>query len=234
MSSPIGNKFTGTGLSNSDEDRRQSAPPVIRQLKPPPEIWELVHPVTSSKAKRGRPFLSRVMSKWTALVILAFVVGTAAGVGVALWNHPAARSFLSAPQTQVATPQQQPVSPAPASAELAPATSNDGQPIADSTTPPAVVSNETQPEASENTTRPSVKKGFVPRQVRTPDAALGVRVGSPTSTNNQRPTEPAVAPQQSSTESTSKKPKSETAEGSQVITPVKPAPTSKPKVIPWP
>jgi len=181
------------------------------------------------------------MSKWTALVLLAFAVGTAAGVGVALWNHPAARAFLTGSTTRVAAPQQQPVatetaptqpSPVPATAEVRPAAGNESQPTADSTTPPAVVSNETQPAANDNTTRPFVKKGVVSRQVRTPDAALGVRVGSPTSLSNQPSTGPA--PQRSSTESTATKPKSGAAEGSQVITPVKPTPTSKPKVIPWP
>jgi type IV secretory pathway VirB10-like protein len=242
MSSPMSTKAPATRSATGNN--RQA--PVVRQLKPPPEIWELVHPVTTAKPKPIRSFLSRVVSSWTVLVFLAFVVGIGAGVGLALWKHPAAKAFFANPQKPVeVTTQQQPVvtetAPAPVQPSSTtadnpaapPAASTETQPTATARTPEVAASSETQPAANESSSRPIVRRGILPRQPRTPDAALGVRVGSPSSASSERPTESAKSPERKTTDSAAPKPKSNT-DGSQVITPAKPAPASKAKVIQWP
>ncbi len=239
MSSPMSSKVSGTRSSSGNGHQ----PPVVRQLKPPPEIWELVHPVTTPKPKPIRSFLWRVMSNWTTLVFLAFVVGVGAGVGIALWKHPGARAFFSSLQRQAEIPPPKPVvtEPAPApvqnsSAPVAtstetPAPSTETQPAA--TSEAAAVSTETQPAANGSSTHPFVKRVTLPRQTRTPDAALGVRVGSSSTANTAQPTESPKTTERKSTESAGTKPKSN-ADGSQVIAPVKAAPATKAKVIQWP
>jgi hypothetical protein len=238
MSSPMSNKAPATRSGTGNHQ-----PPVVRQLKPPPEIWELVHPVTTAKPKPIRSFLSRMVSSWAVLVCLAFVVGIGAGVGLALWKHPAAKAFFANQQKPVEATQQQPVvtnaAPAPVqpsstsadNSTAPPAASTETQPTATTTAPEVAASSEAQPAATESSSRPVVRRSTLPRQPRTPDAALGVRVGSPSSASSERP-ESAKSPERNPTDSAATKPKSNT--DSQVITPVKPAPASKPKVIPWP
>ena len=240
MSSPMSNKAPAPRSAT-----RNHQPPVVRQLKPPPEIWELVHTVTTPKPKPIRSFFSRVISSWTVLVFLAFVVGIGAGVGLALWNHPAAKAFFVNPQKPVEATEQQPVvtgtAPAPVqpssttvdNSAAPPAASTETQPTATATTTEVPVRGETQTVSNESTSRPIVRKGALPREPRTPDAALGVRVGSRSSARSERPTESAKSPERNTTDSAATKPKSNT-DGSQVITPAKPAPASKAKVIPWP
>ena len=61
-----------TGISN------------VRTLKPPPEIWELVHPVTEQKFTPGQALTARLATKKVFAGIVAILVASL--VGAASWN----------------------------------------------------------------------------------------------------------------------------------------------------
>jgi hypothetical protein len=221
-------------LSGSEESHPTSAPPVVRQLKPPPEIWELVHPVTAERFKPGRSFASRLASRWTALVLFAFAVGLAGGGGVALWKHPAIwSSFHSARPAQM-----QPEKPKAENVETAKAA-----PVS-SAAEAVVQPTETTPSAQSQTVNANLPaRRVVPRRADSSrlntESATGTRVSSSASASNQRPIGPtpgkaADGNAQGSTDSSTTKAKSSSALSPQLIAPVKPAPANKAKVIQWP
>src|SRR4030095_13169135 len=58
------------GLSQTSIEESVSIKvPVVRQLKPPPEIWELVHPVPPKSTSRG-VFISRIASSRSMFILL--------------------------------------------------------------------------------------------------------------------------------------------------------------------
>src|SRR5688572_16652901 len=76
MSAPIRSKVAS--------DAKHQNPPVVRTLKPPPEIWELVHPVDQKQFNPRQTFIRRLGSSATALSLVALVVGLVLGVCVAV------------------------------------------------------------------------------------------------------------------------------------------------------
>src|SRR5688572_5184946 len=73
MSAPMSSKVASDG--------QHTNPPVVRTLKPPPEIWELVHPVEAKQFNPGQTFLRRLGSRATSLSLLALLVGLVSGAG---------------------------------------------------------------------------------------------------------------------------------------------------------
>ena len=78
---------SGMNSSQVDHDLRQEpAPldiPVVRQLKPPPEIWELVQPVPPKQSRLGRGFITRLASSRNMFILLVVVIVCAGGyVGI--------------------------------------------------------------------------------------------------------------------------------------------------------
>ena len=65
----------------------------VRTLKPPPEIWELVHPVATNKYKPGRVLATRVASR-KVLMVLAGLLALG-GIGLALWKYPIVQNVVA-------------------------------------------------------------------------------------------------------------------------------------------
>ena len=82
MSSPIKTK-AGVSLSRGAEDLNKlstqeetpkTSVTVVRTLKPPPEIWELVHPVPPRQFTPARAFVARLASSRSIFIFLAGVI----------------------------------------------------------------------------------------------------------------------------------------------------------------
>ena len=63
-------------------------PPVVRHLKPPPEIWELVQPVEPRPYSPRLAFLTRFRPSATSLILFAVVGGVLLGIGAAIFRVP--------------------------------------------------------------------------------------------------------------------------------------------------
>jgi hypothetical protein len=82
MPAPIKSKTEGSlsrvpedlnKLSTQDETPTTKVP-VVRTLKPPPEIWELVHPVPPRQLTPARAFVARLASSRSMFIFLAGVI----------------------------------------------------------------------------------------------------------------------------------------------------------------
>jgi hypothetical protein len=134
----------------SPEPAPVSAAPVIKTLKDPPEIWDVVHEVPRNFNARSA-FLTRIQSvKWPvavgAFAVLLFVV--AGGAGVFLSRSSKARNVSVEPppvQAPVQTAVEVPVTPqAPAPVE-SPVT--EAAPIVVTKKAPATVTRQSKPRA---------------------------------------------------------------------------------------
>jgi hypothetical protein len=65
----------GNGLSQTSIEESDSIKvPVVRQLKPPPEIWELVHPVPPRQSGHSYAFITRLVSSRSMFILLVVVI----------------------------------------------------------------------------------------------------------------------------------------------------------------
>ena len=69
-SSPVDDDLKQT---STDESVGLNAP-VVRKLKPPPEIWELVHPVPPRQPTPGLAFITRLVSSRSMLILLVALI----------------------------------------------------------------------------------------------------------------------------------------------------------------
>jgi len=74
----------GNGLSQTSIEESDSIKvPVVRQLKPPPEIWELVHPVPPRQSGHSYAFITRLVSSRSMFILLVVVILSVGGfIGV--------------------------------------------------------------------------------------------------------------------------------------------------------
>lgn len=86
--SAAGKAKSGVNSSQVADDLRQTSTeesvklPVVRQLKPPPEIWELV-PVPPRQPTHGHAFITRLASSRSMFILLVVVILCVAGyIGV--------------------------------------------------------------------------------------------------------------------------------------------------------
>ncbi len=89
MSFPIRTSSERDSQSDTDDfDEIQYSRPTgvsnIRTLKPPPEIWELVHPVTEQKFTPGKALTARLATKNVFMLIVAILL--ASGIGATSWK----------------------------------------------------------------------------------------------------------------------------------------------------
>ena len=64
-----------------------------RTLKPPPEIWELVHPVATTRFKPGTALVTRLATKNVLLALLGFLIVVSVTMG--LWKFPIVQQVLA-------------------------------------------------------------------------------------------------------------------------------------------
>ena len=211
-------------------DAEQINRPVVRTLKPPPENWELVHPVEFNS---HQTFLRRLRSGAMNLILMAIVAGLIVGVGIAVFRFRSAQK--STPMKTI-----QPVQVGSTS------TGSDTTNPKDSSAPPTDMSVTQPANVSVGNSRraPSTSSK---RKVSTDVEAGQPDIGSETATDvapravrsqpttaDQRSTGAADSDLKSSSDSASGKPKPNPSLSPQVIAPLKSDSVRKAKVIQWP
>jgi hypothetical protein len=77
-------------------DEFYQSPPAsgsTRRLKPPPEIWELVHPIATSEFKPGRVLATRVANRNVLMVLAGLLI--LVGIAIAFWKLPIVRDVVA-------------------------------------------------------------------------------------------------------------------------------------------
>jgi hypothetical protein len=229
--------------SNNSLETEQIKPTVVRHLKPPPEIWELVHPVETQQRKS----LLRRYALSAISLVLFVIVGA---LGAAIWTGDLRFRDVQKP-TGPATAQPLQVVKTPASSDTTTAPSTTPQIEDTSVTQPAAVSvtdNSTTPtqpagvsvsdNSTKSTSHSSKRKASIAARIQqaavsASEATMRLR----TQPTTQTPQQSKVAPdtdKKNSTESSTAKPKSNANSNSLLSAPPKSASTPKAKVIQWP
>jgi hypothetical protein len=199
-----------------------AAPTVIRTLKDPPEIWDLVHEAPRS-FNATSAFVSRLTSKKTTLPFLiaaVVVVSTVCVVGALMLKGIQAPVEAPAKQDAVATEVRAPVSVESTKSE----TPTEPAPE------PAEFSHHSQ---SSSVDEKPARKPVLTRQIRSRAEPMVTAPNLPTVQSREVPTAvPVIAPPQVQVRNTSVN-KPNTSLSPQLIAPAKGAPP-KGKVIQWP
>ena len=221
MSSKVASDAEHTGL------------PVVRTLKPPPEIWELVQPVESKQFNPRVTFLRRVRSSAIGLLLMAIVVCLVLGVWFAVLRFRGVQKANA-----VRTPQPAQVSSRSSRNDTANTPNSSTSAIDTSATQPLdviVIDNSRQTTAPASKRKVSVAVGVRKPNIKsettdpaTPPAASQARA------NNEPSTGITDSNKKSSSDEALAKPKSNTSLSRQVIAPLKPDSARKAKVIQWP
>jgi len=77
-------------------DEFYQSPPTsgsTRRLKPPPEIWELVHPIATSEFKPGRVLATRLANRSVLTVLTGLLI--LVGVAIAFWKLPIVQNVVA-------------------------------------------------------------------------------------------------------------------------------------------
>ena len=64
-----------------------------KKLKPPPEIWELVHPVAANKYKPGKVLATRLARRSVLTILVGSLV--LVGLTIALWKFPIVQNVVA-------------------------------------------------------------------------------------------------------------------------------------------
>lgn len=211
--------------------------PVVRTLKPPPEIWELVHPVPPRKLNPAWAFLTRVTSSGTNLIIMMVAAFVIIGICAFVVIRPDRfETSTTVKPTKIST------------AARTQATKSDSTVIDGSTAQP--ISSETADSDSAagiETISVSVNehlKGTTPLAGKSKVKASATKelpnarqaVGEKVAATNPKsqPVAETRSEKKSSIDSTSAKPKSSSTLSPQLIAPAKNNESAKAKVIQWP
>ena len=237
--------------SNNAPETEQIKPTVVRTLSPPPEIWELVHPVEERQSNSRGSFLRRYTP--TAIsIVLVVIVGA---LGAAIWTGDLRFRNVQKPTTSAkAQPLQVDTTPAPIEKTPAPIEKTpapiETTPAPNDTTPapssaPQIASSVTQStgvsvsDNSKRSTSHSIKrKTGIAAQVQQ-GAASSSQTTTPLRTQPARQTDQQskVAPdsdKKNSADLGTAKPKSNANVNPVLSAPPKAASTPKAKVIQWP
>ena len=237
--------------SNNAPETEQIKPTVVRTLSPPPEIWELVHPVEERQSNSRGSFLRRYTP--TAIsIVLVVIVGA---LGAAIWTGDLRFRNVQKPTTSAkAQPLQVDTTPAPIEKTPAPIEKTPAPiqttPAPNDTTPapssaPQIASSVTQStgvslsDNSKRSTSHSIKrKTGIAAQVQQ-GAASSSQTTTPLRTQPARQTDQQskVAPdsdKKNSADLGTAKPKSNANVNPVLSAPPKAASTPKAKVIQWP
>jgi cytoskeletal protein RodZ len=217
--------------SNNQPDSEHINARVVRTLKDPPEIWELVHPVEEKQFNPRLVFLTRLRSGAKSLILLVVGGGLALGVLTVVSRF----RTVQEPSATIKTIQPVPVS---RSSETANAPNSTAPPIDSSVTQPTDVSvsdnsrraiprlSKRKPSIAAEVQRPAIASTETPMQVSPPTA--------PAPKTDQQARVATDSDKQDVAGSASAKPKPTATLNPRVIAPPKSDPQKKPKVIQWP
>jgi hypothetical protein len=230
MSAPGRSNYVPESFEVEDLFNVQPSPdiPAVRTLKPPPEIWELVHPVEPKKRSPGMAFVNRITSNGTTLMVLILAALALGGVAAFLIVRPDKFETNTNPKTssvQRAKPPQSGVaSTAPATPPETPTDAAVGL------QPSTTVTPETLSQVPGSTTPKRVRPAKKP--VAVSQDAIAERVSIKNS--ETQPTVESTAEKKNLIETGTTKPKANASASPQSIAPAKPSESPKPKVIQWP
>ena len=214
--------------TNHSADTTPINPPVVRTLKPPPEIWELVRPVEPRQYSPRLTFLTRFRLSATKLILMAIVGGVVLGVCAAIVRfrgveYPMTKETSQSLQVDsTAKVKEAPTQPSPATPIESSAAQPADVPVAEVATPVPARSNK--------------RKTSVGVEVQRTDIAsseTAVPAGSQTPKTDQQSKAATDTEKKTAADSATAKPKA-TAALSPVVVAPKSAPTPKAKVIQWP
>ena len=211
--------------------------PVVRTLKPPPEIWELVHPVESNQFNPRLNFLRRIRSSATGLLLMAAVLGLVVGVciaGLKFQGFQKATAVKTIQPLKVASPSSGKDTASPAKSFTSEIDRGATQPtdvsVSDNLRRATLPSGKRKVSMAVEARKPDIKSEptMKPGTVSVTPSALQARASDEPS--------PGIADsnKKSSSEPASAKPNSKTSLSPQVIAPLKPDSPRKAKVIEWP
>ena len=212
--------------ASSSFTRKASGIPQVRTLKPPPEIWELVHPVEPRKRSGAMALVNRITSNGTTLMLLICAALAIGGVSAFLIVRPDKLEAKTNPKTPAVQ------QPRPAQASV-----GSSVPAASDNAPASAATNGIQPATT--TTVAEIPGAASPSKNRAPKKPVSVsqevvaeRVSADRS--ESRPAVEGVSERKSSLDVAPAKPKATTTSSPQVVAPVKPSESPKAKLIPWP
>ena len=251
MSAPIRRPIVSDRSSYLDafdefEHEHTRANSTARTLKPPPEIWELVHPVSDEHFKPAEALAGRLANRNLFMVVIAILL--ASGVSLAAWKfhipqkvaavftEPDVPAKKSAPMTARHTTVDAPKTIPSTAATMTNAAVI--QPIAqgvnnDVAQPIATVSKSAVRKPSKSGTRSASAASAATTSITTTSV-----VPIAATKSKSQPGESSVVSSENknavNATDTAAKSKPTSAASPQLVAPVKPTPAPKPKVIQWP
>lgn len=201
--------------------------PEVRTLKPPPEIWELVHPVAPRRRSPIMAFVNRITSNGTTLMILIFAALALGGVSAFLIVRPDKLEAKTTPKTPAVQRVRATQSDTGSSSQAAPP-ENPSASDAAIDLPPT-----TATAVGEVPTTPGPKKARTAKKpVSISPEVVAERVSADRA--QSRPVVEGNTEKKNSLDSAAAKPKANASESPQLAVPAKPTESPKAKVIPWP
>ena len=229
-------------VSSSYRAHREDVPKV-RTLKPPPEIWELVHPVAPPKRSPVMTLINRVTSNGTILMSLIFAALAIGGLSAFLIVRPdkmeAKTSSKTANEKRLQPTQSAPTNTAPAAlpdnqAQVVEKAVGVETPDANrASVSPAPESSTTNLESLSTTPGPTERKKIKvapPKSLPASEYAVAERVSG--NAAESQPVMDRTAEKKKSLEATTTKAKSNP--NAPLIAPAKSSESPKAKVIQWP
>ena len=215
----------------SSHEENSAVIPHVRTLKPPPEIWELVHPVAPKQRTPAMAFVNRLTSNGTTLLVLIFAALVLGGGSAFLIVRPDKFETKTSPKTsnvqRKTTLNSGTASTAPAAAaetNAAPAQDSVGLQPSSAVTPEAL--NQVPAAMTLKRVRPAKKPASVSEN------AIAERVSNKPS--ESLPAVESGTDKKNVSESSAPKPKANASASPAVIAPAKPSESPKAKVIQWP
>jgi len=254
MSAPIRRPIASDTSSYLDgfdefEHEHNKANSSARTLKPPPEIWELVHPVSEEHFKPAEALVSRLAKKNLFMVVVAILLTS--GVSLAAWKFHIPQKVAAV----FAEPDVPAKKSAPMTVRRTTVDNTKAIPSAAATMTNAAVIQPTAQGVNNNVAQPTttvVSKSAVRKSNKSGSHVASVAAGAPTpiTTTSVEPgaaTKPKAQPGSGGSNAISSenknalnatdtpaKSKPNSAASPQLVAPVKPTPAPKPKVIQWP
>ena len=229
--------MSALGSSKVASDAKHTELRVVRTLKPPPEIWELVHPVESKQFNPRLTFLRRIRSSATGLLLMAAVLGLVLGVciaGLKFYGLQKATAVKMIQPPQVASPSSGNDTASPAKSSTSAMDRGATQPtdvsVSDNLRRATSPSGKRKVSMAVEARKPDIKSE--------PTMKLGTVSATPSALQARASDEPSAgiidSNKKSSSDPALTKPKSKKGLSPLVIAPPKSDSTRKAKVIDWP
>ena len=204
--------------------------PVVRRLSRPPEIWELVQPVTASRTRFANPLTARFPSSGSILILLvAVIVGVGGYLGIrsgkriaGTTSTPVATASHTYSSKAAATVKQAPIQESNAPTPVVTSSLSETTPVAETDKPKRKASHRSKPVSAATAIANSPTVSPSASSAQASQVSLPSNEKAQSLTNTSKPNSVDSAPS-----------RKETSVSPQLINSSKTTPR-KPKVIQWP